>query len=108
MERFLGKVIGEFVCDDIFMMCPGYNGNCGDDCLTFDEQEAYLGDNGGFGWHISGLKIYDRPKELSEFSKPCNRKCFDPCPYYRGEEYECDRPTITKPPQSWCYCESGK
>lgn len=100
-----GRVIGEFICDDIFMMWPGYKGNCGDDCLTFDEREAYLGDNNGFGWHISDLVIYDKPKKLNEFVKPCNHNCFAPCSYYRGKEYECDRPAITRPPQSWCYCE---
>ena len=62
MEKFLGKVIGEFICDDIFIMWDGYAGNRGEDCLTFDEREKYLQGNNGYGWHISNLKIYDEPK----------------------------------------------
>lgn len=30
----------------------------------------------GYGWHISGLKIYDTPKELSKFSRPFEN-CID-------------------------------
>ena len=63
----------------------------------------YLGEdkNGlcknGYAWHISDLKIYDKPKELGEFRKVClNGKCSD-CIYE-----ECK---ITRPPQSWCYVE---
>lgn len=37
-----------------------------------------------YGWHISDLKIYDKPRELSEFW---------------------DRKKITRPPQSWQYVE---
>lgn len=114
-----GKVIGEFVCDridridvidDSMMTYIQVNQKADmfitqETCLDIDGLQQYLGNQSGFGWHISGLKIYDRPKELNEFVKPCNRKCFDPCPYYQGKEYECDRPVITRPPQSWCYCE---
>lgn len=36
------------------------------------------------------------------------RICFAPCPYYRGKEYDCEEPVITRPPQSWCYVEGRK
>ena len=76
-----GKVIGEFICDNIFWtvrtgymgsgMRPTYNigPNLAAACLTYDELENYGKGRPLFGWHISELKIYDRPKELSEFRK---------------------------------------
>ena len=46
---------------------------------------------GVYGWHISDLKIYDKPKELAEFSK-----------------YGFDEPVpLKRPPQSWMYVEDG-
>ena len=108
----IGKVIGEFVCDNIFPIWAGYIGKQGDDCLTYDEREQYLAEKGGCGWHISNLKIYDKPKELSEFRKPCiygeesERPCFtcDKSGYASDMHLYCFN-TVTKPPQSWCYVE---
>lgn len=96
------KVIGEFVCDEIFTLWSGYAGENGDDCLTFDERECYLGFNEdgsnrmGYGWHISDLVIYDKPRELSEF------KCAE---YQYGRIHLPARP-ISRVPQSWMYVES--
>ena len=113
-----GKVIGEFVCDDIREAYWDYEVSCGGDCwgdnlealdgccLTDDEIFTYLGrgkTGSGFGWHISALKVYDKPRELSEF-KQC-----DKCPYgdrARCDEYEfsCDGTyALKRAPQSWCY-----
>ncbi len=108
-----GKVIGEFVCDKIFDICiemskpddlPGYPFPCTG--LTDKEVMQYLG-NGktGYGWHISDLVIYDKPKELGEFKSASNyarklRTEFfgkDPCCV---NDYR-----LTRPPQSWCYVE---
>ena len=130
MEKFLGKVIGEFVCDridtirkrgidDNFDYCYLSLDKWGNDdiepeitavknsCVLKDDLNDY-GKNSRmlYGWHISNLKLYDKPKGLGEFEKPCNRNCFTPCPHYRGKEYECEKPIITRPPQSWCYVES--
>lgn len=48
---------------------------CNDSCLSFDDLRQYIGVNlheyPFYGWHISDLKIYDEPKELSEFRNPC-------------------------------------
>ena len=52
-------------------------------CLKVQELKDYLGYKNGYGWHISNLKIYDKPKELSEFEK-------------------------NKVPQSWYYVEEVK
>lgn len=85
----IGKVIGEFFCHNIFPIWPGYKD--GDDCLTFEEQEAYLGTNGlGWGWRISDLVIYERPKSILSFRR------------WVGWA-ESDK--LTRPPQSWCYVE---
>ena len=105
-NKFLadGKVIGEFVCDKVFLLHPytydrgsadlerrkfiqTFEGSSKENeilaatCLTQDEMFDYIGaGNYGYGWHISDLKIYDKPKELSEFG-------------------------LTRPPQSWQYVE---
>ncbi len=108
MERFLGKVIGEFVCDEIYTInkdsCGWFYGNCNEvmgimyaeeveelyHCIPDDELKNYLGHYIGYGWHISNLVIYDKPRELSEFSK-----------------YGFSHPVwLKRPPQSWCYVES--
>ena len=68
----------------------------------------------GFGWHISDLKIYDKPKELGEFRKPCNHindccTCKEAEFQYDGDELRglvCRREIpLIRPPQSWCYIE---
>ena len=68
-----GQVIGEFVCDCITDIKPfGF-----DDIVEFEKQTCltsadivkYLNGFYGYGWHISDLKIYDKPRELSEFRK---------------------------------------
>ena len=122
-----GKVIGEFICDRIEMV----NAKCSDygidlfyhdcltnGCLTEREIEKYFNipedrdlramKGNGYVWHISDLKIYDKPKELSEFSRPCS---------YSGLCFSCKRTSfkkdgnllcntkITRPPQSWMYIE---
>ena len=115
IARLLGKVIGAFVCDKIFPIWAGYIGKQGDDCLTYDERERYLGVKGGYGWHISDLKIYDKPKKLSEFRKPCiygeesERPWFtcDKSGYAPDMHIDCFN-TVTRPPQSWCYVEEVK
>lgn len=131
-----GKVVGEFVCDSIFPISFYASDVAFFDmeppldvygtCLTDREIAEYLG-NGktGYGWHISDLKIYDKPKELTVFwkwsdgtddkrqcqnGKPCKHEVYDyaedcqacgidfdgeSCPFLR----------VTKPPQSYCYVE---
>lgn len=133
-----GKVIGSFVCNGA-TCCQAYYGEGGEKhltntfgidlkraCLTEDELFNYIigkHDEIGTGWlwHISDLKIYDKPKELGEFYTICNKygddSCGD-CPYLVVEQCcsPCDdcvdtwcsvdniKP-ITRPPQSWCYVE---
>ena len=74
-----GKVIGEFICDEITRVnICGFWGDDGrqldnrlkDTCLTPAEVNDYLGTKVGYGWHITDLRIYDAPRELSEFAVP--------------------------------------
>lgn len=85
-----GKVIGEFICDSV----------------KNDEHHLY-------DWHISSLKIYEKPKELSEFSKS-GALSYDDWLYgiYSGNGGSRSSYTsylnafrISRPPRSWCYVE---
>ena len=115
-----GKVIGEFVCDDIdtvhifnerlYCVKNSQANKLGQMCLSIEEVKAYLGDKNGYNWHISDLIVYDEPRELSEFYvwKKCN-SCRDTgyestaCCY----DEDCRVPAvITRPPQSWMFIES--
>lgn len=98
IAEWQGKVIGEFLCANIdnhtlinLIVEEDAIDTLTGSCLTKDEVLNYLGYKKGtniyhskhydfYGWHISDLKIYDRPKKLSEFG-------------------------LERPPQSWCYVE---
>jgi predicted transcriptional regulator len=114
------KVIGEFVCDSIHhyrytkpffyygkKMCHTNEG-CAKACLSWEELENYLGDKDGYGWHISDLVIYDKPRKLSEFKK-INRDCwYADLGLAKRDCPECKNAgcMVQRPPQSWCYVES--
>lgn len=114
-----GKVIGEFVCDKVYELFPFGMGTgielldelvspemfCKESCLTEQEICDYIGEKDGYGLHISDLKIYDKPKELSEFRKLCkiNLPMCDRCEYYSTWNGRCEN--ITRAPQGWCYVE---
>lgn len=125
-----GKVIGEFVCDKIFEIeyqcgsyrCKGLTVLENDRVasaskLSLCDMRSYLSCNNGYGWHISNLVIYDKPRELGEFSRKCEKTPCEGCEHlkYQGVnsaeyDYDCEflgnRIPITRPPQSWCYVES--
>ena len=113
-----GKVIGEFVCDRIVQ----FENSLFDEvlpetiarsCVPMYDLLVYLGKQDyGYGWHISDLVIYDKPRELSEFKRVCDGNC-QTCQYaiwqtsgWAYEPYIVDCKPITRPPQSWCYVES--
>lgn len=116
-----GKVIGEFTCDLIYELetrspggsyyvkgedQPTTNDVARQSCLTLKDMHEYLKAAKGYGWHISNLKIYDEPKELSEFKGLCKVEsdCCA-CPYYNYSKMDCDGRTIKRPFQSWGYVE---
>ena len=119
-EHGCKKVIGEFICDKVYLIKnQGSRFSVADEeqsvtneiarqsCLDYDDMVGYLGNKDGYGLHITALKIYDKPKELSEFCIPCKVSC-ENCknPLY----FECwceekGKKIVTRPPQSWCYVE---
>lgn len=62
-----------------------------------------------YGWRIADLKIYDKPKELSEFRISCNRKnlCYS-CNRFTGKPWDICNSAITRPPQSYMFVEEVK
>ena len=105
-------VVGEFVCDKIDCVdipYPAFMGRLDkhwteDSCCTYYQLHRYFYHDRAYFWHISGLKIYDMPRELSEFSRP-----FENCIGKVCDEYGCayceNGGHIKRPPQSWCYVE---
>ena len=110
-----GKVIGEFICNEITVAEYGSYCVLPKSKTMLDELDLleYANEKTVYGWHISDLVIYDKPKELSEFKKECKLECDmrslnePPCEKceYLVASFGCGR-TITRPPQSWCYVES--
>ena len=91
-----GKVIGEFLCDEIIKINGA--GRIPSDaarptCLKPAELHQYLGADTGFGWHISDLRVYDHPHDLWEFTG------------LRQTKFGAEPVPITRPPQSWRYVE---
>lgn len=113
-----GKVVGEFVCDGVRpfeVQSPAYwylmnKAILEQACLTKEELHDYIGaGNLAYGLHISDLKIYDKPKELSEFKRVKKVRG-----YHKSGENKAERlmhadrikvAKITRPPQSWQYVE---
>lgn len=81
-------------------------------CLSAQELFDYIGIGKHlYGWHISDLKIYDKPKELSEFRPICKFEGKDLicnlCPNHKydgGLFFECTR-KVSRPPQSYMRVE---
>ncbi len=120
IDVWSGKVIASFVCDLVDTLVPAAEPygiyDISDDYVT---QSCLAGGalwdygNGAtlYGWHISDLKIYDTPKELTEFHtwkkcKSCSKSGYESTACIYDEN--CMVPVaITKAPQSWCYVEDG-
>lgn len=118
-----GKVIGEFTCDRIYKLetqspggsysvvgedKPTTNRVARESCLGLADMHRYLQSKTGYGWHISELKIYDAPKELSEFRRVCPNDLYcESCAMYWNNGGTCGNGglLLKRPPQSWCYVE---
>ena len=117
-----GKVIGEFTCDrideydddTIFSFRHEDYARWNDfgldrACMHPEDFQNYADGKWLYGWHISGLKIYDTPKELTEFHtlkkcKSCSKSGYESTACIYDEN--CMVPVAgTKAPQSWCYVE---
>ena len=108
-------IIGEFICDKVDKYTFSHYET--EYRVTHVEQEAmclnqpelirYGKDKTLYGWHISDLKIYDEPKELSEFCIPCKTNCED-CKkplFYDCWEEKGKIKVVTRPPQSYMFVE---
>lgn len=108
-----GMVIGEFIC---YKFTDKYLPLIEGGCLSVEELHEYANGGNIYGWHISDLKIYDKPKELSEFYSEC-KNIPKQCRGCRYRYYESDTnfadcmsnierfKPVTRAPQSWMYVE---
>ena len=122
-----GKVVAEFTLNNVECFTTDYRKNVEqteriskDSCVGMSDLIEYeYGKPCLYAWHIDDLKIYDKPKELSEFThyipnnkcpkKECGIDCED-CMSYDGEHETClalyyAHREIKRPPQSWYYVE---
>ena len=112
LKLYRGKVIGEFVCDKIEKIDLREMEDTAqiqrEACLTRRELFVYLNEEIGYLWHISELKIYDKPKELGEFVN-CNKDCKSCQDHWLSDSYAVptyvclQKKYIKRPSQSWCY-----
>lgn len=132
-----GKVIGEFLCRRIedysewkYDLPSLYRHVNLFAHIDYPELYEYLPNGGGYGWHISDLKIYDEPKTITEFLS-VDKHAVKNCPYrertgqaeivtrhngwIKGSYlclidgitwcYPCHTKNLERAPQSWCYVE---
>lgn len=133
-----GRVIGEFVCDDVRRIGPeccvireDIEAAIAGSCLTIQQVKDYAGWKSGmnyanlkdlYGWHISNLKIYHDPCSLDKFHRfdfqsmngtdVCGN---DSCEHYVPSGSYMIPPTcaidgcyLRHPPQSWRYVEEKR
>ena len=111
-----GKVIGSFVCDRIIdLPCETTQPHWLKEStrLTDEQYMEYLGDKNGYGWHITEPKLFDKPRDITEFA--LYGRCAEDCDEYdicardsEGGRMSCKyfkRTFLERPPQSWCYIE---
>lgn len=123
-RKHFGKIGMKVVCDKVERFSVGSLRS--DDieklaCLSYNEMIGYFYKpeeldgktvKQGFAWHISDLKIYDKPKGLNEFY----RMCKNPCKPSNGKILcittkslkmnGCDgKIHLTRPPQSYMFVE---
>lgn len=101
--RGRGKIIGEFICDEIVPVdvpYPAYMHEVNPEvldasCLSYWDLHQYGGSGKMlYGWHISDLVIYDEPKPLTDFYK-----------WWDDDIDSTEYPylKIQRAPRSWCY-----
>lgn len=101
-----------FERNDRFINSMLNNNDLKEMCLSAQELFDYIGIGKHlYGLHITDLKIYDKPKELSEFNRPCSYNGACPsCKRFKanGLSYGFCNSTITRPPQSYMFVEELK
>ena len=125
-RKHFGKVGMKFICDKVerleehieqgglyYILSDTFN-----EQAQLDNWELHDYGKGKtlYGWHISDLKIYDKPRELSEFKKTkeriartCGMQARNGLCCAIDHEELCDNIKCCFktpcPPQSWCYVE---
>lgn len=135
VQKMDSRVIGEFTCDKIERLAhveamgsneppklqivtPDLWYKPADEllqaaCLTEAQAKKYLKGGDGYGWHISNLKIYDKPVKLKNFwaIQPCTHRgdCCT-CRRWDAKKLICRGEVfgIERPPQSWYYVEENR
>jgi predicted transcriptional regulator len=135
VQKMDSRVIGEFTCDKIDRLAhveamgsneppklqivtPDLWYKPADEllqaaCLTEAQAKKYLKGGDGYGWHISNLKIYDKPVKLKNFwaIQPCTHRgdCCT-CRRWDAKKLICRGEVfgIERPPQSWYYVEENR
>lgn len=116
-----GKVIGEFTCnrideyddDTIFSFRHEDYARWNDfgldrACMHPEDFQNYADGKWLYGWHISDLRIYHQPLELTEFRRACPNDLYcESCAMYSNNNCICNNGALPlrRPPQSWCYVE---
>lgn len=82
VDDWSGKVFGEFTCDWILLDRARENADRlhHEGLIPMEQLLNYGGGKPLYGWGVSDVVLYERPKDLSEFG-------------------------LSRPPQSWCYVE---
>ena len=122
-KQFVGKVGLCFECDKVEEILSKENGNfytnflsnrklLTQSCLTQNELRDYMAGNwkqkfysywyGGYAIHIDNLVVFDKPKEIKEFSHYDNSQ-YQALP--NGEQYRGVLEPLTRAPQSYMYIE---
>ena len=109
MGEKLGKVVAEFILNkvdtlerDLNDWLPKNRYDVSNELLkdiNLNQEQLWNYGQGKtlYAWYIDDLKIYDKPKELSEFSSISKRM--------KGKESRFSSHLLQRPPMSWCYVE---
>lgn len=109
MGEKLGKVVAEFILNKVDILerdlndwLPKNRYDVSNDLLkniNLNQEQLWNYGQGKtlYAWYIDDLKIYDKPKELSEFSSISKRM--------KGKESRFSSHLLQRPPMSWCYVE---
>lgn len=106
-----GRVIGEFTCD----WCDPFQPRRTDfaelsigSLVPPRELYEYATGKALYGWHITDLKLYAEPKEISEFKRWNRTEQTAPCAHVYALYSPCESCTecnLKRAPQSWTYVE---
>ena len=120
IAKYGGKIIGEFICTgfkEINTKIPCYISNdiLDTSCLTANQIRDYA--NGAdmlYGWIIENVKLYEKPRKLSEFKQTKTIRGYHKNKVKEDVTIDVDYLLHTKrleikhferAPQSWCYCD---